>query len=209
MKHNNMVPNAHFHKEWQLRVRTWFNQPMRKKRRRTARQLKAARIAPRPVDGALRPVVQCPTVKYNMKQRLGRGFTLEELKEAEMPKKLAGTVGIAVDHRRKNRSVEGFQRNVQRLKEYKSRLIVFPKRAGKPKAGDSDASELATATQFAGKLMPIVGVEGAIEARAITEEEKQTRVYAKLRLERANAKHDGMRKKLAAEAAAAEEDKKN
>mmetsp|Transcript_12326 Transcript_12326/g.26963 ORF Transcript_12326/g.26963 Transcript_12326/m.26963 type:complete len:210 (+) Transcript_12326:24-653(+) len=208
MKHNNMVPNAHFHKEWQLRVRTWFNQPMRKKRRRTARQLKAARIAPRPVDGALRPVVQCPTVKYNMKRRLGRGFTLEELKEAEMPKKLARTVGIAVDHRRKNRSVEGFQRNVQRLKEYKSRLIVFPKRAGKPKAGDSDAAELATATQFAGKLMPLVAAEDAVEARAITDEEKETRVYAKLRLERANAKHDGMRKKLAAEAAAAEEEKK-
>eukprot|EP00182_Erythrolobus_australicus_P000385 CAMPEP_0185831444 /NCGR_PEP_ID=MMETSP1353-20130828/1490_1 /TAXON_ID=1077150 /ORGANISM="Erythrolobus australicus, Strain CCMP3124" /LENGTH=209 /DNA_ID=CAMNT_0028529501 /DNA_START=46 /DNA_END=675 /DNA_ORIENTATION=+ len=207
MKHNNMVPNAHFHKEWQLRVRTWFNQPMRKKRRRTARQLKAARVVPRPADGALRPVVQCPTVRYNMRQRLGRGFTLEELKEAGMPKKLARTVGVAVDHRRRNRSVEGFQRNVQRLKEYKSRLIVFPKRAGKPKAGDSDASELATATQLKGKLMPIVNEPSAVEARAITDEEKDSRVYAKLRVERANVRNEGARKKAAEEAAAADDEK--
>ncbi len=26
VKHNNIVPNAHFHKKWQRRVRTWFDQ---------------------------------------------------------------------------------------------------------------------------------------------------------------------------------------
>lgn len=26
MKHNNVVPNGHFHKKWQRRVRTWFDQ---------------------------------------------------------------------------------------------------------------------------------------------------------------------------------------
>ncbi len=41
---------------------------------------KAAAVAPRPVDGTLRPAVRCPTFKYNMKMRAGRGFTLEELK---------------------------------------------------------------------------------------------------------------------------------
>lgn len=35
---------------------------------------------PRPTAGKLRPLVHCQTIKYNMKQRLGRGFTLEELK---------------------------------------------------------------------------------------------------------------------------------
>lgn len=45
-----------------------------------ARALKAARVAPRPTAGALRPVVHAQTVKYNNKVRLGRGFTLEELK---------------------------------------------------------------------------------------------------------------------------------
>lgn len=79
-KRNNIVPNGHFHKDWQRMVKTWFNQPMRKKRRSNARAKKAAAIAPRPVAGLLRPVVRCPTFKYNTKVRLGRGFTLEELK---------------------------------------------------------------------------------------------------------------------------------
>lgn len=35
MKHNNVVPNGHFKKDWQSYVKTWFNQPARKKRRRT------------------------------------------------------------------------------------------------------------------------------------------------------------------------------
>jgi large subunit ribosomal protein L13e len=79
-KRNNIVPNGHFHKDWQNRVRTWFNQPMRKKRRRATRVKKARTIAPRPVAGPLRPIVRCPTIKYNTKNRAGRGFTLEELK---------------------------------------------------------------------------------------------------------------------------------
>ena len=45
-----------------------------------ARKAKAAAVFPRPVAGALRPVVSGQTVRYNMKKRAGRGFTLEELK---------------------------------------------------------------------------------------------------------------------------------
>lgn len=33
-KHNNVIPNQHFKKKWQLYVKTWFNQPARKVRRR-------------------------------------------------------------------------------------------------------------------------------------------------------------------------------
>lgn len=79
-KHNNMIHNNHFHKDWQRYVKTWFNQPGRKKRRRQARIKKALKVAPRPVKGAVRPVVRCPTFRYNIKVRPGRGFTLEELK---------------------------------------------------------------------------------------------------------------------------------
>ena len=78
-KRNNIIPNGHFHKHWQRYVRTWFNQPARKERRRNKRIAKARSIAPRPL-GSLRPVVRCPTFRYHTKQRLGRGFTLEELK---------------------------------------------------------------------------------------------------------------------------------
>ena len=86
-KRNQMVPNGHFHKDWDRYVKTWFNQPARKERRRRARVAKAAKIAPRPLK-TLRPVVRCPTFKYNLKQRLGRGFTLDEVKAAGISKNL-------------------------------------------------------------------------------------------------------------------------
>ena len=97
-KRNQMIPNAHFHKDWQRYVKGWFNQPARKERRRKNRVTKATRIAPRPLK-TLRPVVRCPTYKYNIKQRGGRGFTFEELKAAGITKKYAQTIGISVDHR--------------------------------------------------------------------------------------------------------------
>merc|ERR1719422_2194346 len=111
-------------------MRTWFDQAARKKRRSQNRKAKAARLAPRPAAGLLRPVVHPPTQRHNMKLRLGRGFTLEELKEAKIPRKLAPTIGIAVDHRRKNRSMESLQMNVERLKLYKSKLLIFPNKHG-------------------------------------------------------------------------------
>ena len=46
----------------------------------SARQKKAVKIFPRPTAGPLRPVVHGQTLKYNMKVRTGKGFTLEELK---------------------------------------------------------------------------------------------------------------------------------
>lgn len=35
VKHNNEIPNQHFKKKWQFYVKTWFNQPARKVRRRS------------------------------------------------------------------------------------------------------------------------------------------------------------------------------
>lgn len=79
VKHNNVVPNAHFHKDWQSYVKTWFNQPAKKVARRNARVAKAAAVAPRPLN-LLRPAVRGQTLKYNNRVRAGRGFTLDELK---------------------------------------------------------------------------------------------------------------------------------
>lgn len=79
VKHNNILPNVHLHKDWKRRVKTWFKQPMRKIRRSRNRKIKAAKVAPRPV-GLFRPAVRCPSIRYNMKLRKGRGFTLLELK---------------------------------------------------------------------------------------------------------------------------------
>lgn len=46
-KGNNMIPNGHFHKDWQRYVKTWFNQPARKIRRKQKRIKKARALAPR------------------------------------------------------------------------------------------------------------------------------------------------------------------
>ncbi|KAK8588319.1 hypothetical protein V6N12_022768 [Hibiscus sabdariffa] len=50
------------------------------KQMQSARQKKAIWIFPRPMSGPLRPIVHGQILKYNMKLRVGRGFTLEELK---------------------------------------------------------------------------------------------------------------------------------
>ncbi|CAN1271509.1 60S ribosomal protein L13-1 [Linum perenne] len=163
MKHNNVIPNGHFKKHWQNYV-------------------KAVKIFPRPIAGPLRPVVHGQTRRYNMKLKAGRGFTLEELKAAGIPKKLAPTIGIAVDHRRKNRSLEGLQVNAQRLKTYKAKLVIFPRRARK------------------GDYLPIDRVKPTVELVKVTEEMKSVKAYDKLRLERTNKRHMGARLKRAKEA---------
>merc|ERR1712228_1059090 len=95
-----------------------------------------------------RPVVRCPTQRYNIKARLGKGFTLEELRTAGLGAAYARTIGIAVDHKRTNKSVESLQINVQRLKEYKSKLILFPRNAKAPKKADASPEEIKMATQL-------------------------------------------------------------
>lgn len=207
-KRNNMIPNAHFHKKWQKWVRTWFNQPARKERRRTRRQEKARSIAPRPAAGPLRPAVRCPTIRYNMRQRLGRGFSLDELKAAGLNRTFARTIGIAVDHRRKNRSVESLQINVQRLKEYRSKLILYPRNAKKPVAGEATPEEWATAVQQptganARSVLPLrKPAPPKDKARVPSEEELAYHAFHSLRQARACKKVNGKRLKKAAEAEA-------
>uniref|UniRef100_F1MK30 60S ribosomal protein L13 n=1 Tax=Bos taurus TaxID=9913 RepID=F1MK30_BOVIN len=205
---NGMILKPHFHKDWQRRVATWFNQPARKIRRRKARQAKARRIAPRPASGPLRPVVRCPTVRYHTKVRAGRGFSLEELRVAGIHKKVARTIGISVDPRRRNKCTESLQANVQRLKEYRSKLILFPRKPSAPKKGDSSAEELKLATQLTGPVMPIRNVYKKEKARVITEEEKNFKAFASLRMARANARLFGIRAKRAKEAAEQDVEKK-
>lgn len=62
------------------------------------------------------------------------------MQAAGIHKKTARTIGISVDPRRRNRSTESLQANVQRLKEYRSKLILFPRKASAPKKGDSTVS---------------------------------------------------------------------
>ncbi|RRT78912.1 hypothetical protein BHE74_00006279 [Ensete ventricosum] len=123
VKHNNVVPNGHFKKHWQNYVKTWFNQPARKTRRR-----------------------------------------------------------------------------IGRLKTYKAKLVIFPRRVRKFKAGDSAPEELTAATQVAGQYMPIVHEKPSVELVKVTDEMKSFKAYAKLRVERMNERQIGARLKKAAEA---------
>ncbi|KAI0669798.1 60S ribosomal protein L13 [Trametes maxima] len=203
--HNNVLHQNHFRKDWQSRVRTWFDQPGRKLRRRNARKAKAAKLGVRPLE-LLRPAVRAQTVRYNRKIREGRGFTLAELKEAGIGKKEARGVGIVVDHRRRNLSEEGKALNVERLKAYKARLIVFPRNAKKPKKGDSTGEDLTAATTRSAVPLPSAYVHE--EPRKITEEEREFEAYRTLRNERAAARNEGKRKVREAKKAEEEANKK-
>ncbi|GKD52095.1 60S ribosomal protein L13-1-like protein, partial [Tanacetum coccineum] len=119
---------------------------------------------------------------------------------AGIPKKLAPTIGIAVDHHRRNQSLEGLQANVQRLKTFKAKLVIFPRRSRKTKAGDSTLEELATATQVQGPVLPILREKPTTELVKVTEEMKSFKTFAKIRLERTNKRHQSARLKKAAEA---------
>ncbi|KAI0615827.1 60S ribosomal protein L13 isoform X2, partial [Pyrenophora tritici-repentis] len=101
----------------------------------------------------------------------------------------------------RNKSTESLQANVQRLKEYRSKLILFPRKPSAPKKGDSSAEELKLATQLTGPVMPIRNVYKKEKARVITEEEKNFKAFASLRMARANARLFGIRAKRAKEAA--------
>merc|ERR1712129_202319 len=177
-------------------IKPWHAQAARKKRRALNRKAKAAKIAPRPTAGFLRPVVHPPTQRYNMKLRLGRGFTLAELREAKIAPKLAPTIGISVDHRRRSRCTESLQENVNRLKLYKSKLLVFPKGSGKKcvKKGDTPRSELANVAQNTLKeIIPIQKTALRIKARKITDAEKDKSAYKILKKARTNKKYLGQK----------------
>merc|ERR1712159_615639 len=207
MKHNNQIHSCRkFRKYWQRYVKTWFDQPARKKNRRIARDKKAADVAPRPVAGCVRPVVHPPTVKYNSKVRVGRGFSLAEIKAVGLGKLEARSLGIAVDARRRNRSVEGKQANEQRLREYKANLVVFPRNAKKLKKGwagtDASADETAVAQQVTAQVvMKPTTAPVEIEARKITAEEKNAFTTRALKAAWNDARLVGYRAKIASEKA--------
>lgn len=211
IKHNQQIPNTHFRKQWQRRVRCHFDQAGKKVTRRLARRAKAAAVAPRPVD-KLRPIVRCPTVKYNRRTRLGRGFTLAELKAAGIPKLYAPTIGISVDARRQNLSEEALAANVERLKEYKARLIVFPRKSNKPKktdtAKDQQSGETTQSIRAAfGVAQPIAAGFSEV-SKSDLPKGVEGGAYKALRKARSDARLVGVREKRVREKAEAEAAKK-
>ena len=209
MKHNNVIPNVHQRKHWQKYVRTWFNQPARKRRRLVHRKEKAAAQFPRPAE-SLRPVVRGQTIRYNTKVRAGRGFTLQEIKEAGLGAAFARSIGIAVDHRRRNKSQESLELNKRRLQAYLGKLILFPRKADKPKKGlvndtSKETLEKVVAQQRKERLVmgltPVILSKRvkAVSVKSIADLAKE-KVYRKLRQERTNKRYNGKREKKARDA---------
>ena len=95
------------------------------------------------------------------------------MQEAKITPVEARSIGIAVDQRRTNRSDEAFRMNVQRLKLYKSKLLLFPLHPAKPKATDAKPEELKTVKQLHGPVLGVKQVREHIKPREITAAEKK------------------------------------
>jgi hypothetical protein len=66
------------------------------------------------------------------------------------------------------------QENVNRLKAYKSNLLIFPRHRNikKPKAMDASVEDAKTATQLKGTILPISKAAPTLEKMAITADMK-------------------------------------
>lgn len=177
----------------------------------------------------LRPVVRCPGIKYNRRVRAGRGFSIAELKvhpyslctltkghrecwltlaqEAGIPRKLAPTIGISVDPRRANLSAEGLAANVQRLKAYHARLILFPRKSGQHKTLDASKEDITNIEEDNGKIIKylakVLPIEHVSLEDAVSEIQKSeigegtVDAYKTLRMARSDARLVGVREKRA------------
>ncbi|GFP96764.1 60S ribosomal protein l13-1 [Phtheirospermum japonicum] len=135
-----------------------------------------------------------------MKIKTAKGFSLEKLKAARIPKKLGLTIGIFVNHHCRNRFLEGLHTNVQRLKLYKAKVIVFSGYERKIKNGDSTLEELAITTQVSCAFLSSVPEKPTVDLVKVTYELKSIKACNKLHLERTNACYVGVRAQRATDA---------
>ena len=110
----------------------------------------------------------------------------------------AKQIGICVDTRRRNKSAENLSRNVQRLKEYKQKIVILKK---------GQACDIAQNTER--KVMALAQPVINVESQAITEDMKKGSVYQAFHMARANVKFAGQREKRRLARLAAEEEKKS
>ena len=174
--------------------------------------------------------MRCPSIKYNRRVRAGRGFSLAELKvlpttyqsskpisglrfnsnsntqqEASIPRHLAPTIGISIDPRRRNLSTESLALNVSRLKAYRERLILFPRRTGQHKGADSSKEEISKfeKEKVAKHVHGVLPIKNLRREEAVTEvsrdemPEGEEGAYRRLREARSEARLVGVREKRA------------
>ena len=114
-----------------------------------------------------------------------------------------------MDPRRQNLSEESVAANVARLRAYKERLIVFPRRAGEHKTGDASANEVKeakTGRNVVGQLMGtqserkgVFAIENKVEVGEgkKSDYEGEEHAYRRLRDARSEARLVGVREKRA------------
>jgi large subunit ribosomal protein L13e len=128
------------------------------------------------------------------------------MQEAGIPRKFAPTIGISVDPRRQNLSTESLAVNVERLKAYRARLILFPRKLGQVKKGDSSKEDVSAAKNTVSSLkvaLPIVNAAAGISEikKSDLPEPIEGGAYRKLREARSEARYLGKREKRAREKA--------
>lgn len=117
---------------------------------------------------------------------------------------MAPTIGISVDPRRQNLSDESLKANVERLKAYQARLVLFPRKTKAPKAGDTTGKEMEAAKQItyegkvkeANKFFPISN-KVTVEEGKVSDFPSEEAAYRKLRDARSEARLVGKREKRA------------
>jgi len=222
VKGNNAIPKVHQRKHYHPsssqkgNIKVFLSQPKRAETRRRLRVQKAKRVFPRPLK-MLRPVVACPTVRYNFRKRLGRGFSIEEIRASGISPRYAATIGIRVDNRRKNISEEALKSNTDRLKAYLSKLVLFPLSRKAVAKGEATAAEQKTVvrdrTRTTRAATSPKGVRVAVApVRKVTKKEQAVGAYKFLKKNISAARFIGERKAREtkkAEKAKAAAEKKN
>lgn len=184
VRNNQIISKNHFHKDWKRWIQQNFNQVFKKNHRHQLRERRSRQLAPTPIHH-LQPIVRCPTSRYNTKQRLGRGFSLAEIRSIGLNKKEARSIGIKVDHRRRNKSIESLLINKQRLQDYKSRLIILP-------SGEKRLLEKDPVREYVRKvnIKPIAVKTRKTKAMVITADAKKFSAFIEVR------QAHGLKKKL-------------
>ena len=114
-----------------------------------------------------------------MKLKKGKGFSFAELKAVNVKPSYAKTVGISVDPRRKNRTEEEFQRNVEILKDYMKNLVILPRDPKKQINGMTLKQLIEKVPQTSQKSKAVQEITDKVEFREVTEKDIKKRLPTK------------------------------
>eukprot|EP01070_Trichotokara_eunicae_P003755 Trichotokara_eunicae@DN3560_c0_g1_i1.p1 len=78
----------------------------------------------KPID-KLKPLVRCCGARHNSRMRKGAGFSVGELKKARLAPRLAMSIGVMVDRKRRDRNQATQDINVERLQTYLKHLVLY------------------------------------------------------------------------------------